>query len=204
MKLLSKRRELYYAGRTTQEHSFSHMIVCRECGGIYRKKDRWDGKYAWVCRQHDYGADKCPSKPVDDTLQDDRHLSNFAIKINSATRQESFYPLYDNGRSLFYQDTEEMIEKACQNPAEYCTTFGTEGSYYDHITDILSAEPEAIGLIDLSVTEEELYQIMKESGLKGKKLDGTVKWVSNGIKCIQDLAIDLKQRMSNDGMFGIS
>lgn len=138
------------------------------------------------------------------TLQDDRHLSNFAIKINSATRQESFYPLYDNGRSLFYQDTEEMIEKACQNSAEYCTTFGTEDSYYDHITDILSAEPEAIGLIDLSVTEEELYQIMKESRLKGKKLDGTVKWVSNGIKCIQDLAIDLKQRMSNDGMFGIS
>lgn len=138
------------------------------------------------------------------TLQDDRHLSNFAIKINSATRQESFYPLYDNGRSLFYQDTEEMIEKACQNPAEYCTTFGTEGSYYDHITDILSAEPEAIGLIDLSVTEEELYAIMQESGFKGKKLDGAVKWVSNGIKCIQDLAIDLKQRMSNDGMSGIS
>ena len=39
------------------------------------------------------------------TLQNDRHLSNFAIKINSKTRQESFYPLYDNGRSLFYQDT---------------------------------------------------------------------------------------------------
>ena len=65
---------------------------------------------------------------------------------------------------------EETIEELCQNPAEYCTTFGTEGSYYDHITDILSAEPEAIGLIDLSVTEEELYQIMKESGFKGQKV----------------------------------
>lgn len=139
------------------------------------------------------------------TLQDDRHLSNFAIKINSETRQESFYPLYDNGRSLFYQDTEEMIEKACQNPAEFCTTFGTEGSYYDHITDILSSEPEAIGLIDLSVTEEELYQIMKESGFKGKKLDGAVKWVSNGIKCIHDLSMELKQGMNNnDGMSGIN
>ncbi len=112
--------------------------------------------------------------------------------------------MYDNGRSLFYQDTEEMIEKACQNPAEYCTTFGTECSYYDHITDILLAEPGAIGLIDLSVTEEELYVIMQEGGFKGKKLDRAVKWVSNGIRCIQDLAIDLKQRMSNDRMSGIS
>ena len=34
------------------------------------------------------------------TRQDDRHLSNIAIKISGAG--ESFYPLYDNGRSLFY------------------------------------------------------------------------------------------------------
>lgn len=65
-KLLSKRRELYYSGRTIQEHSFSHMIICRECGSIYRKKDRVNGKYAWVCRQHDFGIDKCASKPIDD------------------------------------------------------------------------------------------------------------------------------------------
>lgn len=65
-KLLSKRRSLYYSGSTTQEYSFSHMIVCRECGSIYRKKDRGNGKYAWVCRQHDFGVDKCTSKPIDD------------------------------------------------------------------------------------------------------------------------------------------
>jgi hypothetical protein len=34
------------------------------------------------------------------TRQDDRHLSNIAVKINGVN--ESFYPLYDNGRSLFY------------------------------------------------------------------------------------------------------
>ena len=38
------------------------------------------------------------------TRQDDRHLSNMAIKIGSGG--ESFYALYDNGRSLFYEDTE--------------------------------------------------------------------------------------------------
>jgi len=34
------------------------------------------------------------------TRQDDRHLSNMAIKMNDVG--ESIYPLYDNGRSLFY------------------------------------------------------------------------------------------------------
>ena len=50
------------------------------------------------------------------TLQDDRHLSNLAMKLNLKTKQESFYPLYDNGRSLFYQDTAETISKAAGNP----------------------------------------------------------------------------------------
>ena len=65
-RLLSKRGSLYYSGKKTQTHSFSHMIICRECGSIYRKKDRVNGKYAWVCRQHDFGIDKCASKPIDD------------------------------------------------------------------------------------------------------------------------------------------
>lgn len=138
------------------------------------------------------------------TLQDDRHLSNFAIKINSQTRQESFYPLYDNGRSLFYQDKDEMIEKASQDPAIYCTTFGPEGSYYDHITDILSREPDAISLIDLSVTDEEIYRILQESGLKDKKLEGAVQWISNGMKCLQDLSMHMSQEAQHDGIQGLN
>ena len=33
------------------------------------KKDRVNGKYAWVCRQHDFGIDKCASKPIDDAFR---------------------------------------------------------------------------------------------------------------------------------------
>ena len=65
--------------------------------------------------------------------QDDRHLSNFAIKISGA---ESFYPLYDNGRSLFYEDTEEMVSQAVSDPVMYATTFGYSGTYWDYVCEI--------------------------------------------------------------------
>ncbi len=48
------------------------------------------------------------------TFQDDRHLSNFAVKLNHT--DESFYPLYDNGRSLFYQDKEVFIHSCVEDP----------------------------------------------------------------------------------------
>ena len=38
----------------------------------------------------------------------------------------------------------------------------------------------------------------------GIKLDGAVKWVSNGIKCIQDLSMELKQGMNNGGISGMN
>jgi hypothetical protein len=53
------------------------------------------------------------------TRQDDRHLSNMAVKISGNT--ESFYPLYDNGRSLFYEDTEETVSKAIKDVKNYAT-----------------------------------------------------------------------------------
>ena len=127
------------------------------------------------------------------TLQDDRHLSNFAIKVNSAARKESFYPLYDNGRSLFYQDNEKTIREAYKNPEMYCTTFGAVGSYYDHVADILQSDPQALSLIDLSISDDEIYNIMKESGFDGVKLEGIVNWVSSGIKCLQDLSMNHNQ-----------
>ena len=121
------------------------------------------------------------------TRQDDRHLSNFAIKINHETKTESFYPLYDNGRSLFYQDNEKTITNDWKEPATYCTTFGAVGIYYDHITDILAENPGALSLLDLSITDDEIYTIMKDSGFTGSKLEGIVKWVSNSIKCLYDI-----------------
>ena len=132
------------------------------------------------------------------TLQDDIHLSNFAIKINHKTKAESFYPLYDNGRSLFFQDAEKTISTAWKDPATFCTTFGVVGTYYDHIVDILTENPDALSLIDLSISDDEIYKIMKDSGFNGIKLDGIVNWISSGIKCLHEL-----QQAINSNDFGI-
>ncbi len=131
------------------------------------------------------------------TKQDDRHLSNFSIKINPETRIESFYPLYDNGRSLFYQDNEKTIANDWKSPSTFCTTFGVVGTYYDHITDILTKNPKALSLVDLSLSEDEIYSIMKASGFEGAKLEGIVKWISNSIQCL----FELQQRITQTNDF---
>jgi len=81
------------------------------------------------------------------TRQDDRHLSNIAIKISG--QSESFYPLYDNGRSLFYEDTEEMVAQAVADPASYATSFGYSGTYYDYVKEIAKEREDLAGLINL-------------------------------------------------------
>lgn len=134
------------------------------------------------------------------TRQDDRHLSNFAVKINPETRIETFYPLYDNGRSLFYQDNEKNIANDWKAPTINCTTFGYVGSYYDHITDILTENPEALSLVDLSLSDDEIYKIMKDSGFSGLKLEGIVNWVSNSIKSMFELQQQIMQTNDFDGM----
>ncbi len=136
------------------------------------------------------------------TLQDDRHLSNFAVKIKHETRMESFYPLYDNGRSLFYQDNEKTISSAWKDPITFCTTFGAVGTYYGHIKDILAENPDALSLVDLSLSDDEIYAIMKDSGFDGMKLEGIVNWVSNSIKCLYELQ-QIAQTNDFGGMSGM-
>ena len=68
------------------------------------------------------------------TRQDDWHVSNIAFKIGASG--ESFYPFYDNGRSLFYEDTEQMVREAVSNPAEYATNFGYLRRYWDYVLKI--------------------------------------------------------------------
>ena len=85
------------------------------------------------------------------TRQDDRHLSNIAVKVSNNV--ESFYPLYDNGRSLFYEDTEETVNNACNNIEMYSTNFGYSGTYYDYITDIANEGVSFKNLVNLRYSE---------------------------------------------------
>ena len=118
------------------------------------------------------------------TRQDDRHLSNIAIKMSASN--ESFYPLYDNGRSLFYEDTEEMVVNALSSPATYATSFGFAGTYWDYVQQIATERGTLSNLIDLTITEKEIADILKESGFKGYRYDGALRWIIKAIEMIKE------------------
>ena len=118
------------------------------------------------------------------TRQDDRHLSNIAIKMSGS--DESFYPLYDNGRSLFYEDTEEMVVNALSSPATYATSFGFSGTYWDYVEEIATERGTLSNLIDRTITEREIADILKESGFKGYRYDGALRWIIKAIEMIKE------------------
>ena len=117
------------------------------------------------------------------TRQDDRHLSNIAIKMSG--KEKLFYPLYDNGRSLFYEDTEEMVKKAVANPAAHATSFGYSGTYWDYVQEI-AKEQDVSDLIKLDVSEDEITDILKEAGFKGYRLYGALGWIMKALKMIKN------------------
>jgi len=117
------------------------------------------------------------------TRQDDRHLSNIAVKISG--KNETFYPLYDNGRSLFYEDTEEMVLQAVSDPVNYSTSFGYSGTYYDYITEI-SQDICLDNLINLDISKDEIADILKKSGFVGYRFYGALEWIEKTINIIKN------------------
>lgn len=119
------------------------------------------------------------------TRQDDRHLSNIAIKMSGES--ETFYPLYDNGRSLYYEDTEEMVAQSVANPISFATSFGYSGTYYDYVCEIAKERGGLNGLINLDITKDDISDILEVSGFKGYRFDGALKWILKSIQIIQEL-----------------
>jgi hypothetical protein len=119
------------------------------------------------------------------TRQDDRHLSNIAIKISHGG--ETFYPLYDNGRSLFYEDTEEMVSQAVANPERYATSFGYAGTYWDYAREVAKERGGLKGLINLDITRDEIANILGKAGFKNYRLHGASAWIINTIKMLREL-----------------
>ena len=119
------------------------------------------------------------------TRQDDRHLSNMAVKMTNGS--ESFYPLYDNGRSLFYEDTEEMVQEAITDPAAFATAFGYSGTYWDYVLEIAAERGGLKNLINLNVSENDVFDILKEAGFTGYRLPGAAAWIMKAVKILKSL-----------------
>ena len=120
------------------------------------------------------------------TRQDDRHLSNIAIKLSGAG--EEFYPLYDNGRSLFYEDTEEMAAQAVADPAGYATSFGYSGSYWDYAQEIAKERVGLKGLINFNFTKSEIVDILNGADFTGYRFDRALEWIIKTLKMLRELA----------------
>lgn len=119
------------------------------------------------------------------TRQDDRHLSNIAIKMGQAG--ESFYPLYDNGRSLFYEDTEETVRQAIAAPERYATAFGYAGTYWDYVREIAWERGGLGGLLNLDISEREVADILMEAGFVEYRLKGAAQWIVQAVGMVRRL-----------------
>ena len=118
------------------------------------------------------------------TRQDDRHLSNIAIKMSNG--DECFYPLYDNGRSLFYEDTEEMVERAVSDPVMYSSTFGYSGTHWDYVCEISEKRGSLSGLVNLSISKTDVFAILDAAGLSGYRSSGALEWIMKTIAMLSD------------------
>lgn len=116
------------------------------------------------------------------TRQDDRHRSNIAVVDKDGI--DYFYPLYDNGRSLFFEDREEFIAKAVENIEIYSTSFGEIGTYFDYVQQI----PHIAKLINLEITEEDVSRCFENTGLPMLKVYLIVKWIMQCINHLRGLA----------------
>jgi len=119
------------------------------------------------------------------TRQDDRHLSNMAIKISNGI--ESFYALYDNGRSLFYEDTEETVHRAVADPAGYATSFGYAGTYWDYVCEIARKRKRLSDLINLNISKSTVRAILSEAQFTGYRFDGALEWILKTLELVKSL-----------------
>lgn len=119
------------------------------------------------------------------TRQDDRHLSNIAVLVTEDG--ESFYPLYDNGRSLFYEDTESFARKAAADPRAFATAFGYVGTYWDHARDIASKGVRFGDLLNLDVDEHIVRSLLVEAGFADYRLEAATEWIVNAVECLKSL-----------------
>ena len=97
------------------------------------------------------------------TMQVDRHISNFGFKNNR------MYPLFDNGRCLFYDSPKEEIPVGNFDFTKYLIT--NEHGYGYSLIDSLD-ESHLISLINLKVSREDVQCVFS-------------KWLSDDLELVE-------------------
>lgn len=148
---------------------------------LFADNERTDNLYQDLCNKLPEFKDDIRRMILLDfvTRQDDRHLSNVAVKVSDD--EVSFYPLYDNGRSLFFEDDETLVAASLENIEMYSTNFGQAGTYYDYAKQICR-EVDVSSLVDLEIEVETINAVYQAVGLKTYRLVGATLWT---YQCLQ-------------------
>lgn len=79
--------------------------------------------------------------------QDDRHMSNWGVLYNEQDAEE-MYPLYDNGRCLFHDASDETLSHMQDSPSQFVSSLGLVGTYLDVVDIIKESRKFKIHLTD--------------------------------------------------------
>jgi hypothetical protein len=118
------------------------------------------------------------------TRQDDRHLSNMAILFTD--NGTKFYPLYDNGRSLFFEDKEQTVNLCVEDIILNSTSFGEIGTYYDTVK-MIAKEHRISALINLDTNGSDIFKALQDARFEGYRLNGAYKWIIGVLDILKSL-----------------
>lgn len=113
------------------------------------------------------------------TRQDDRHRSNIAVYNNKS----KFYPIYDNGRSLFFEDREDFMQMAISDPILYSTSFGDIGTYYDIVQSI----PNPSKYLNLNISLQDIKSAVNLRTVPHERQELLVEWICKTIGILKSL-----------------
>lgn len=158
--------------------------VCRAKFGVYKTDDNWvlsvfeyDIRKLMSCKKA-FGTDNFHNnfnvaniekyfgeKAVDNfnrmvifdtiTFQEDRHISNFAFM------NRDMYPLYDNGRCLFWDKTDQLLDSMNKNDVISLMILNEHGYGFSYLDGVLGSA-NCRKLIKNNVTEAKIYSIIKK------------------------------------------
>jgi hypothetical protein len=132
--------------------------------------------HATLCSKFPHFTDDIDKMFIFDsiTLQCDRHV-NYAIKTDD-TGVSSLYPLYDNGRSLFWSEEDEIRIERCIKSIKI-----------SDVVEKIAKHKKISSLVNLDINQREVSNILSKSGFTGYKLDGCLKWINGTINILKNI-----------------
>ena len=167
--------------RVSKEVIFSEFIYdfssefLLDARSLLTKEERSEDLHADLCSKFPQFVDDIDKIYIFDfiTRQIDRHV-NLDVKTDDKGVL-SLYPLYDNGRSLFWNEDEIRIERAIKNIK------------ISDVVEKIAKNKKISDIINLNINQRELVKILSQSGFTGYKLDGCLKWITATIDIMKNI-----------------